>query len=73
VVIGDNNTVTWTNNDPSIHTVTSTTVPTGAAPFDSGYLDTGDTFTYTFQVAGVYEYHCQLHPWMTGFVIVKAA
>ena len=71
VVIGVNNTVTWTNNDASIHTVTSTTVPQGAAPFDSGYLNTGNTFTYTFTTPGVYEYHCQLHPWMTGFVTVR--
>lgn len=72
VKVGVNNTVTWTNNDQSIHTVTSSTVPAGASPFDSGYLSTGDNFTYTFTVPGVYEYHCQLHPWMTGFVTVLA-
>ncbi len=72
VVLGKNNTVTWTNNDSTIHTVTSTTVPAGASPFDSGYLNTGDTYTYTFTSPGVYEYHCQLHPWMIGFVIVKS-
>ncbi len=72
LVIGTNNTVTWTNNDASIHTVTSTSVPQGAEPFSSGYLNTGDTYTYIFTTAGVYEYHCQLHPWMTGFVIVKS-
>ena len=73
VVMGVNNTVTWTNNDASIHTVTSSTVPPGASPFDSGYLNTGATFTYTFTTPGVYEYHCTIHPWMTGFVIVRAA
>lgn len=73
VVMGVNNTVTWTNNDVSIHTVTSSTVPPGASPFDSGFLDTGATFTYTFTTPGVYEYHCTIHPWMTGSVTVKAA
>lgn len=73
LVLGVNNTVTWTNNDVSVHTVTSTAVPPGAAPFDSGYLSTGDTFTYTFAVPGTYEYHCQLHPWMTGFITVLAS
>jgi plastocyanin len=72
VVMGENNTVTWTNNDSNIHTVTSTAVPPGAAPFDSGYLNQGQTFTYTFTVAGKYAYHCQLHPWMTGTVTVIA-
>ncbi len=72
VVLGRNNTVTWTNNDSTIHTVTSTTVPAGATPFDSGYLNTGDKYTYTFTAPGVYEYHCQLHPWMIGFVTVKS-
>jgi plastocyanin len=72
VVIGVNATVTWTNDDTSIHTVTSTTVPTGVAPFDSGYLNQGQTFTYTFTKPGVYEYHCTIHPWMVGFVTVKA-
>ncbi len=72
VVIGVNNTVIWTNNDVSIHTVTSTVVPSGASPFGSGYLNTGGSFSYTFAVPGVYEYHCQIHPWMTGSVTVKA-
>jgi plastocyanin len=73
IVVGVNNTVSWTNNDASIHTVTSTTVPAGAAPFDSGFLNTGATFSYTFTVPGVYEYHCTIHPWMTGFVTVKSS
>ena len=73
VVLGVNNTVTWTNNDVSIHTVTSSSVPSGASPFDSGFLDTGATFSYTFTTPGVYEYHCTIHPWMTGTVTVKAA
>lgn len=72
VVIGVNNTVTWTDNDATIHTVTSSTVPSGATPFNSGYLNPGDTFTYTFTIPGVYAYHCQLHPWMTGTVTVKS-
>ena len=68
VVMGVNNTVTWTNNDDTIHTVTA-----NGGAFDSGYLDPGATFTFTFTSPGVYEYHCQLHPWMIGYVVVKAA
>lgn len=65
VVIGVNNTVTWTNNDGTIHTVSA-----NDGSFDSGYLNPGQSFTYTFTKPGVYEYHCQLHPWMLGYVTV---
>jgi plastocyanin len=68
VVIGVNNTVTWTNDDSSIHTVTG-----NDGTFDSGFLDTGTSYTHTFTTPGVYEYHCTIHPWMTGFVTVKSA
>ncbi|MDE1858484.1 MAG: cupredoxin domain-containing protein [Thaumarchaeota archaeon] len=67
LVIGVNNTVTWTNNDSSIHTVTA-----NDGSFSSGYLNPGGSFTYTFAKPGVYEYHCQIHPWMVGYVTVLA-
>jgi len=73
VIIGVNNTVTWTNNDTVSHTVTSLTVPAGATKFDSGIMSAGATFTQTFTVPGTYEYHCSLHSWMTGSVTVKSA
>jgi copper-containing nitrite reductase len=67
VVIGVNNTVVWTNRDSSPHTVTSAT-----KAFDSGNLNAGDTFTFTFTAPGTYQYVCSYHPWMKGTVIVKA-
>jgi plastocyanin len=77
VVIGVNNTVMWTNNDTSNggtdHTVTSVSVPSGAASFDSGIMAEGATFTQTFTVPGTYTYHCTIHSWMTGSVVVLAA
>ena len=66
VVIGVNNTVVWTNKDSTPHTVTSTT-----KLFDSGNMNAGDTFTFTFTTAGTYSYACSYHPWMKGTVIVK--
>jgi nitrite reductase (NO-forming) len=68
VVIGVNNTVVWTNKDSAPHTVTSST-----KLFDSGNLNTGDTFTYTFATPGTYQYGCSYHPWMKGTVIVKGS
>jgi plastocyanin len=70
VVIGVNNTVTWTNTDSAPHTVTATSVPSGAAKFDSGNLNAGATFTYTFTVPGTYRYGCTYHFWMLGTVVV---
>ena len=72
VVIGVNNTVTWTNNDVTTHTVTSLSVPAGAKAFNDGSLGPGSTFSVTLTVAGTYEYHCAIHPWMIGKIIVKS-
>ena len=66
VNVGD--TVTWTNGDPMIHTVTSTT---GA--FDSGDLGEGESYSLTFTEAGTFAYLCTPHPFMTGTVTVVAA
>jgi plastocyanin len=72
VVIGVNNSVTWTNSDTAPHTVTSTSVPSGASMFDSGNMNSGATYTYTFTVPGTYRYQCTYHTiWMQGMVIVK--
>ena len=68
VVIGVNNTVRWVNNDTAPHTVTSTD-----HSFDSGNLNPGDTFTYTFTQPGTYTYVCTYHPGMKGTVIVVSA
>jgi len=73
LVLGVNSTVTWTNDDSAAHTVTSTSVPTGAASFDSGNMAPGAAFTYTFTVAGTYQYHCNYHNWMTATVTVVKA
>ena len=62
--------VTWTNNDPVPHTVTSTSVPSGANSFDSGNMNANATYTITFNVGGTYLYKCTYHPWMHGTVIV---
>lgn len=58
-------TVTWTNGDSVAHTVTS---DTGA--FESGNLAKGQSFSYTFNTAGTYDYICSIHPSMKGKVVV---
>lgn len=62
-------TVTWTNNDSVTHTVTSDS--DSSESFDSGHLAPGATFTHTFNNAGTISYHCTIHPFMHGQVIVS--
>jgi plastocyanin len=72
IVIGTNNTVTWTNNDSAPHTVTSTGAPSSGS-FDSGSIAPGQTWTHTFTTAGTYHYTCSYHSWMKGTIIVEAS
>ncbi len=57
--------VTWTNTDPVAHTVTA-----DGGAFNSGHLNPGQSFTYTFDKAGTFDYHCQYHPYMKGTITV---
>lgn len=41
--------------------------------FDSGIIQPGKTFEFTFSNAGAYNYFCTIHPWMIGQVIVGSA
>ncbi|HYB04211.1 MAG TPA: cupredoxin domain-containing protein [Nitrososphaerales archaeon] len=67
VVAGKNSSITWTNGDYAVHTVTSNT-----DLFDSGNINPGTNFTNIFTTPGTYHYHCSFHPWMTGTVVVLA-
>lgn len=67
VVVGVNNTVVWTNNDQAPHTVTAKDLS-----FNSGNMNPGDVFQFTFTKPGTYEYGCNYHAWMAGTVIVKS-
>jgi nitrite reductase (NO-forming) len=62
-------TVTWVNDDSTIHTVVGDTFDSRNEKKDG--LGKGDTFSYTFNTPGTYPYHCTMHPFMTGTVIVK--
>jgi len=62
-LVGD--TVVWRNGDGTNHTVTA-----NDASFDSGYISPGGTFAKTFAKVGVYPYHCTIHKFMKGEVVV---
>ena len=69
-------TVTWLNQDTVFHTITSGTSDgkLGKADglFDSGEVQTGESFSQTFDEAGTFPYFCIPHPWMKGTVEVTA-
>jgi len=58
-------TVTWTNSDTTIHTVTA-----DDGSFNSGNIAVGATYSKVFSSAGAFSYHCALHPEMTGKIVV---
>lgn len=71
--IGD--TVIWTNDDSTPHTVTSGSNGQPDGKFDSSpnfnpLMTPGQTFEHTFEAAGEYPYYCGLHPNMVGTVSV---
>ncbi len=63
-------TVTWINDEDSLHTVTSGTPASPSALFDSGEIDTGVEFPYTFTAEGTYPFFCSRHDFMKGVVTV---
>jgi plastocyanin len=65
IAAGD--TVVWTNNDSAPHTVTSNS----GAELQSAQFTPGQTFQHIFPTAGVFAYHCNVHPSMTGSVTAQ--
>lgn len=59
--------ITWTNQDPLTHTVTSDQSGGPKSPM----LQDGDRYSWTPKAAGTFNYICTVHPNMTGKVIVK--
>jgi len=57
--------VKWTNKDSVRHTATS-----DDGVFDSPLLSDGESFTFTFNEAGEFLYHCRPHPYMRARIIV---
>lgn len=56
IVVGQGGTVTWTNKDAVVHTVTA-----DDNSFDSGDVDKAGTFKMTFGTPGKIPYFCRIH------------
>lgn len=82
ISVKSGDTVTWNNDDKEAHTVTSGIGPgrfgwmsgkTFGEPdgmFDSGRFMPGESWSYTFDKPGTFQYFCVIHPWMEGAVLV---
>ncbi len=69
ITVNAGTTITWTNNDNVLHTVTN---DTGSSEvFDSGSMSQGSHFSHTFSTVGTFHYHCTFHTFMLGTVIVQ--
>jgi nitrite reductase (NO-forming) len=70
VEISVGQTVTWTNQDNTRHTVTSGLEGEPNGTFDIAFGGRGDTASVTFDEPGEYHYFCGPHNFMTGTVVV---
>jgi plastocyanin len=68
ITIQSGDTVQWTWTGTRTHTSTS-----NSGLWDSGFAGKGNVFTFTFDTAGSYPYHCQVHAGQNGTVTVKVA
>ena len=64
-------TVTWSNSDQILHTVTAGTPESPSEEFHEEMPEAGATASHTFDDPGTYEYFCSRHNFMKGTVIVK--
>jgi amicyanin len=66
ITITVGSTVTWTNRDGAPHTVTADDGSWGS----TSTLGQGGTYSHVFASPGSYTYHCAIHPFMKGTVVV---
>jgi plastocyanin len=59
-------TVTWSNEDEAVHTVTA-----ADKSWDSGRVPIGGSFSQTFTTPGAYEFVCTIHAAMKGTITVQ--
>lgn len=66
ITVNKGETVTWQNNDSIDHTVVA-----DDGSFDLGTIAGGAKVQRTFDTVGTFKYHCSIHTFMKGMVIVK--
>lgn len=64
VTINKGETVTWINQDPMPHKISGSI-------FGSNALENSQSYSFTFNDTGTFDYICSIHPSMKGEIIVK--
>jgi len=65
ITVDPGTTVIWRNNDQTTHTTTADQGQWSSTVAASG------SASHQFTASGTYEYHCSLHEYMTGTVVVR--
>ncbi len=70
-VVSHGDTIQWTNEDSTIHTVTSKS--DFGKTFDSGSMNPDIVFTLNTSdlSLGEYKYFCVVHPWMVSTLVIE--
>ena len=66
LTVAPGTTVTWVNDGAEPHTSTA-----DDGTWDSGTLQPGESFSFTFDDPGDYSYLCEIHPDMTATITVS--
>src|SRR5215218_11451091 len=66
LTVAPGTTATWINDGASPHTSTA-----DDGTWDSGTLQPGESFSFTFDDPGDYSYLCEIHPDMTATITVS--
>lgn len=66
ITVKKGTTVTWTNQDSIAHNVVSS----GSGSLGSELLAQGESYSFTFNETGTFNYFCEPHPQMVGSVTV---
>ena len=64
LIIAKGTKVVFSNNSGTAHTATD------AGAFDTGHIKPGRSVTVRFTRKGTFSYHCEIHPFMHGKIVV---
>lgn len=70
ITVDAGTTVVWQNESALPHTVTAGERGSPPGMFEAD-VAAGDSFSFTFDEPGTYPYYCEIHPGMSGTVIVE--